>query len=307
MAEAFAKKSIDAVHRRRFLATATAAAGGALLPATAWPATPSKAPTAALPQAFDLRNDNGKNYITSVKDQDQPNACNACTAFAVVATVEGTFNKKNQQMGSQGPDFDEMALFLAPVSGPGDVASGGCGTSHWWPKYALARCQSTGLQWQGSPTKPPQHIETFKSLLSEDPNQNPINNLKQTQDAIKTWLTSNGPVAAVMVQYEDLFAWGKAWADQHPGSANPNVYSPGKMASPGPHRPPLPIVGGHVVSIVGYNDTGQKYWICKNSWGPAWNGDGYVLIEQGSASGPGPVGIGSCYIDLIDVWGVTIS
>lgn len=33
--------------------------------------------------------------------------------------------------------------------------------------------------------------------------------------------------------------------------------------------------GYHVVSIVGYNDTGS-YWICKNSWGTSWGESGFL-------------------------------
>jgi hypothetical protein len=35
--------------------------------------------------------------------------------------------------------------------------------------------------------------------------------------------------------------------------------------------------GGHALLIVGYNDE-SGYWIVKNSWGPTWNGDGYINI-----------------------------
>ena len=320
MAEIVDKKSPVAVHRRRFLKAATAAAGSTFLPEVAWTATPTAGPS----QSYDLRNDNGKNYITAIKDQEDPLPCNACTAFAVAAAVEGTFNKKNQQTGSPdslGPNLDEMELFLRPSSGAGDVASGGCGTSHWWPKYALARCKSPspGIMHQGS--SPARYIQIdFKSLLSEDPNLSAKKNLERTQTDMKCWIRSKGPVLAVMVQYEDLYTWGKVWGEQYPGTPNPNVYAPGKLLSvcaacppatsmparPAPvaarKRPRVPIVGGHVVAIVGYD--GNKSWICKNSWGSDWNGDGYVLIEQGDFNGPEHLGIGGCYIDLIDVWGV---
>ena len=317
--EAVDKKSPVTVHRRRFLKAATAAAGSTLLPEVGWGQT-----LAAPPRSYDLRNDNGKNYITAVKDQEEPLPCNACTAFAIAAAVEGTFNKKNQLTGSPdtlGPNLDEMELFLRPAPGfPGDVASGGCGTSHWWPKHALARCKSPapGIMHQGS--TPPKYIQVdFKSLLSENPNLSAKKNLEQTQADMKCWIRSKGPVAAVMVQYEDLYAWGKVWGEQYPGIANPNVYAPGKLlsvcsacppatsASVKPavaarKRPRVPIVGGHVVAIVGYD--GNKSWICKNSWGSDWNGDGYVSIEQGDFNGPERLGVGGCYIDLIDVWGV---
>jgi C1A family cysteine protease len=235
---------------------------------------------AAPPTDFDLRT---PGYITSVKNQDLPSPCNACTAFGVVATVEGTYNKKNNSLGNQGPDLDEMDLFTHAPPPPGP--SGGCATSHWWPKYALAYCQTIGLKWEGS-SNPRIKIDPPTPLLDD-------NNLNKTQSNIKDWIYNKGPVVAVMVQYEDFFNFGDSWFKQNGNTPNPDVYSPGK------HTPPGPIVGGHVVSVVGYK--GNDYWICKNSWGRDWNGDGFFQVAQGKQNG-----IGETYIDRIDVWGVTV-
>src|SRR4030095_9490042 len=43
------------------------------------------------PANFDLRNVNGQNFITSVKDQG---GCGSCVAFGSVATVEGTIRRQ---------------------------------------------------------------------------------------------------------------------------------------------------------------------------------------------------------------------
>jgi len=257
----------------------------------------------------DLRCDNGKNQITPVKDQDDPIPCNACTAFAVVAAVEGTYNK-SQAQPVPGLDLDEKRLFNSSYSQP----SGGCGTSHWWPKYALTACQHDGLAWESDPTRVVR-IAGFRNLLD--------NNLTQTQRNIKDWLVDKGPVIAVMVQYEDFSSWGKVWSEQNPGKPNPYVYEPGAQldicqpaatspsvcqcepaAAPAPTRPLKRTagspVGGHVVTIIGFNDNSDPAsWICKNSWGDEWNGDGYVLIARGDH----PTKI-KCYIDEIDVYGV---
>jgi hypothetical protein len=39
-----------------------------------------------------------------------------------------------------------------------------------------------------------------------------------------------------------------------------------------------PRVGGHVVAIVGYNDS-QQCWIVKNSWGTKWGEDGWFRMS----------------------------
>jgi len=272
-----APMSGGAVTRRNFLSRTAALAGGvatgALVPSPAW-ATP-----------VDLRD---SKIITPVKNQA---LCNACTAFAVVATVEGTYNK---QQSYTTPDkwvnLSEAQLFFA--AGPKDA----CGTSHWWPRGALEYCKTVGLAREDAgefartsnlspPTPELIKIATYPSLLRHT--------LVKTQDKMKSHINTTGPVVAVMVQYEDFQTWGNDWARANPGMPNPGVYSPGLK--------PGRIVGGHVLSIVGYDDgSNPKSWLCKNSWSASWNGDGYVWIAQGLGNNV------ESYVDCIDVWGITL-
>ena len=40
--------------------------------------------------------------------------------------------------------------------------------------------------------------------------------------------------------------------------------------------------GGHAIKIIGYGKEGNvEYWICANSWGPAWGESGYFRIAFG--------------------------
>jgi C1A family cysteine protease len=51
---------------------------------------------------------------------------------------------------------------------------------------------------------------------------------------------------------------------------------------PMPNTATEQILGGHAISIVGYDDsdTKNKYWICRNSWGTRWGNQGYFRIPQ---------------------------
>jgi hypothetical protein len=51
------------------------------------------------------------------------------------------------------------------------------------------------------------------------------------------------------------------------------------------------LLGGHAISIVGYNDV-DRYWIIRNSWSTFWGENGYGMISYDDASGVGNEGWG---------------
>src|SRR5262245_635979 len=129
-----------AVTRRHFVRTAAALLGGA----------GAQALLSTSVRAFDPKLDlRAGNWITPVRNQ---NTCNWCTAFAAVATIEGTYNKKYFTDGSKQLNLSEGQLFFA--AGPKDK----CETTHWWPEEALAYCAQVGLTREDDETGIPDRI-----------------------------------------------------------------------------------------------------------------------------------------------------
>jgi hypothetical protein len=86
---------------------------------------------------------------------------------------------------------------------------------------------------------------------------------------MKAFIAGTGPLTACFTVYEDFYYY----------TGGVYVHTSGSS------------VGGHCISIVGYNDEGQ-YWIAKNSWGTGWGEQGFFQI-----------GYGQCGIDS-EMWAI---
>jgi C1A family cysteine protease len=203
------------------------------------------------PTALDLRNYNGHNYITAVRDQS---SCGSCVSFGTIATVEGTtrFVGRNDTLAI---DLSEGHLFNCIARSQGR----NCGIG-WWVDPAMTALRDQGVVdeacspyspadaqctlctgWQGRITK----IRSYQQLTAPA--------------AMKEWIATKGPLAACFSVYSDFFAYRSG------------VY----------RRVPTALLrGGHCVCVVGYDDA-QGAWICKNSWGTGWGDGGYFRIAYG--------------------------
>ncbi len=203
------------------------------------------------PAAYDLRNVNGVNYITAVKDQG---GCGSCVAFGVCASIEGRYRRQRND-GTLAVDLSEAQLFYCY----GRQQGRNCGNG-WWPDQALEAVKNGGLA-----------DETCYPYVAGDQNCTSLcgdwqgrairitGHQKVGSPAdMKTWISTYGPLAACFIVYDDFFSYRSG------------IY---KHVSGGQ-------AGGHCVSIIGYDDNGG-FWICKNSWGTGWGENGFFCIAYG--------------------------
>jgi hypothetical protein len=218
---------------------------------------------AAYPAAFDLTNVNGNNFITPVRDQGQ---CGSCVAFGSTATVEGTYQWLRQDPNT-GIDLSEAQLFYCDAANDGMNCETG-----WWPDNAFNYYQSQGVADEACfpYTAGDQGCNLCSDWQSRVTQIAAWHNIGSTDD-MKTWISSNGPLSACFIVYNDFFSY----------TGGIYTHVSGDCA------------GGHCVSIVGYDDNGG-FWKCKNSWGPGWGDNGFFCIAYGQGFYPDSISSSGC-------------
>ena len=215
----------------------------------------------ALPTSFDWRNKDGKNYVTSVKDQGN---CGACYAFASIANFESKLLIDG--MGTY--DFSENN---AKECNWYDVS---CGGGSYDIVASLFSKKGTVLE-SCDP-----YVPSNVDCKSTCPYQKTLldwriisGNAVPSTEVLKSYIYQYGPVFTSMYAghydawYDELSAYDGSYTLYYTGTEAPN----------------------HAVLIVGWDDNlthagGTGGWIVKNSWGPSWGDNGYFTIAYGSAN-----------------------
>ena len=213
----------------------------------------------------DWRNRWGWPWITTIRDQ---NGCEACWLFAAVALVEAMvriehcvwpwcsegdahkgMNATCCQCGNAENALDwiknnsvaDPGCFAWPITASGCTGCGGTGGA---PYDAVAYTPTPDRS--GRSVRIPAY--THVGSVSDQ----------------KTWLDTVGPLVCGMTVWTDFFYYGAG------------VYHKQAMVGGNPNK----VEGGHVMLVVGYDDT-LKCWIVKNSWGTGWGDGGFVKIGYG--------------------------
>ncbi|KAK3130443.1 hypothetical protein QOZ80_6BG0493520 [Eleusine coracana subsp. coracana] len=220
-----------------------------------------------LPTSVDWRE---KGAVAPVKNQG---TCGSCWAFSAVAAIEGINQIKNGKLVS----LSEQELVDC------DAKAVGCagGYMSWAFEFVM---QNHGLTTESN----------YPYKGTNDDCQKP--KLKESAVTIAAYrnVTPNSEpdlLRAAAAQPVSVAIDGGSFMFQLYGS--------------GVYTGPCTADVNHGVTVVGYGETkgdadgdgdgaaepGQKYWIVKNSWGPEWGQDGYVLMQRDSSVASGICGI----------------
>lgn len=221
---------------------------------------PSNKMKTQAPAQLDWRNHNGINWVSPLLDQG---GCGSCVAFAAIGVLE------TQYKISLGLPMINLRLSTQNLFSCG----GGACDHGWWPASAASYLQRNGaveeacLPYTSGATgqdvacnatcSNPSRMKVKISSFST-PSRSARN-----IEAVKAALMK-GPVVTTLDVYADFMAYGGGIYKK-----SSNDY-----------------LGGHAVSIVGYNDA-ERAWIIRNSWGATWGEQGFGRVSYDDISGIG--------------------
>ncbi len=192
--------------------------------------------------------------VTPVKNQGQ---CGSCWSFSTTGSLEGAYYIKNSNLVS----FSEQELVSCDTSD--NACNGG------WMDAAFAWITGNG----GLPTEADYpYVSGTGSVPACDTSQKMVSGSAPSSFTDVQPGSVSALMSAVAQQPVSIAIQADQPAFQH--------YTSGVLTSGCGKQ----LDHGVLATGYGTSDDGIDYWMVKNSWGPEWGDNGYILIERSSAN-----------------------
>jgi C1A family cysteine protease len=204
------------------------------------------ATSAAAGASLDWRNKDGKNFVTSVRDQGRTTACIAFSATAALETMVRIL-----------ADDPERDVELSPAHLHYCYHDGGPRAS-WLPEKALHAMQNGVAEEAAFPFRDEGALRTDLAAdwkLRKTTLTGWVK--KSNDDDVRAWLRNRGPVLLTLTAYDDFMSYGSGVFHHVDDGSKP--------------------LGKHTVCVVGYDST-ERAWIAKNSFGTGWGESGFFRL-----------------------------
>lgn len=214
------------------------------------PSQPNFTPSDDISNSIDWRQ---QGLVTDVKDQGRTGAC---WSFAATGALEAHNARKSGQLVS----LSEQNL----IDGTNGPPYGNCGTRGGLARLAFTYVKDNG----GINSEDAYPFEEADGVCHYDQSDvagtcNGFVHLPPgDEDALQQAVAQMGPVAVAVDASHPSFQHYAGGVYNEPAASNTD------------HN--------HAVLVVGYGstDSGQDYWIVKNSWGTTWGDRGYILMSR---------------------------
>ncbi|XP_060081343.1 dipeptidyl peptidase 1-like [Ylistrum balloti] len=218
--------------------------------------------TLNLPEAFDWRNHMGQDFVSPIRNQE---SCGSCYAFSSMGMHEArvrVITNNTQQPVLSPQDIVDCSEYSQGCEGGFPYLIAG--------KYAedfgivLESCNP----YNGKDSTVCHSKSSCGRMYATDYHYVGGYYGACNQYAMMTALVSNGPMSVSFMVYSDFLHY-KSGVYHY--TQLENRFNPFEITN-------------HAVLLVGYGqveETGEKYWIVKNSWGTGWGEDGYFRIRRG--------------------------
>ncbi|XP_063147040.1 procathepsin L-like [Candoia aspera] len=202
-----------------------------------------------IPDSVDWR---AKGYVTEVKDQGE---CGSCWSFSATGALEAMHFKKTGKLVS----LSEQNLIDCSVN------QGTSGCEGGWMHEAFEYVQKQGGI-NSEKSYPYDGKDDYSCRYDPENSVTGCSSvgliLTGDEEGLQQAVGTVGPVSVAVDARSSEFHFYKSGIFKNPWLGDPYLT--------------------HAVLMVGYNSSGSKYWILKNSWSSSWGDQGYMFLAQGS-------------------------